>query len=227
MSNPPENSTPFLWDFRLSDHKKIDLSTYESVPKELNSDVCHRWEIRYFWPYTGSSPVTVPVFEPDMFDTKKYRFKIHKDLYLLTGNVSDNIKIRKKQSAAQLVYKKRLYSHNGIDGFSKKTKEEITLKRDFDHLGLEDVLSLVSQTHLIKSNLFHVRGVFPVTKESMVIELKVLPVKIEFSKIYIENKTYLSLCLESKDFNALTFLVQNLNYDVSPCSYTHFLKNLL
>jgi hypothetical protein len=79
-----ENTIPFLWEFRLAQYTGEPITDDVALTQASEPENCHQWEIRYFWPYLSSPLICVPEFEKNMFDVSLYRYKVHKDAYILT-----------------------------------------------------------------------------------------------------------------------------------------------
>jgi hypothetical protein len=139
---------------------------------------------------------------------------------------SENIKIRQTHSGYKLLLKNQLTIQDGIIGFSEKISEAIPIDKKFDALSIEDIRLLVVQTPKLKDYKFNPERLVKLIKESMVIKLKKLPAKLEFSKIDWQGQIYLSFCAESHCLNAIKLIKNKLGFQSSSYSYQQFLKNI-
>ncbi|WP_032113768.1 hypothetical protein [Candidatus Paracaedibacter symbiosus] len=218
-------SLPFFWNFRLMpcNTNVGPFQEFESISLDSHdSQDCHTWEVRYFWPLAEPSPIIVPSFGREVFNINQYRFKFHQDLYLLTNDVSFNLKVRK----SELLLKKQELEREEIIGFSKKKHEPLILEKGIHLLSIEDINKLLIGTDLARFKNFEIASSCFILKESMQLTLKTVPAKIEFSKLYLPYQTFLSFCIESHSFEAVKHLKNHLNFEGKPCSYTMFLTEL-
>ncbi|GEM_PF-2231573 len=222
-----ENTIPFLWEFRLKALHKGALSNFSDLKDKPAPESCHRWETRYFFPYGESTHIIVPAFESTMYNADQYRFKVHRDIYLLTESGRENVKIRFKKSSMELLQKSQLYDQDGIEGYAKKVLEDLSCEKSFDSITIEDVHLMLKQAQTIDSEVFRPIALHRMLKESMVVDLSSVSAKLELSKVYSQGKIYLSLNIESKSFYGLKFLKGMLNFDARPCSYMEFLEGHL
>lgn len=222
-----ELSLPFLWNFRFGKTTSSEVNSC-LIPEDNKETLktlpfCEGWEVRYFWPASDSFPIILPAFEPHMFDLRQYDFNVYKDLYLVTPNLENNVKIRNNE----ILLKKLNHHANGIDGFLRKIRKEITIKKDLNVLTHKDVRNILEETEILGKETTSSFELHYAAKESMVTILNILPAKIEFSKFHIKNKQYLSLCIESRHFEIVEHLKNSLNFISTPYSYVNFLKDII
>jgi hypothetical protein len=208
-------SIPFLWNFRLS---PISVSfPQDPLQESLIKTISGKWEVRYFWPLPHED-IIIPAFDSSLFQIENYRHKIHDDCYLLTQDKDLNLKVRSNE----LLVKKQLVKSEGICGFLKKERIPLSLRKD--------EFSSLPQNNQISQVLFEISGkkspfnVLPVLKESMRIKLDGFhKMHLEFSRVFISDQIFLSLCLEGKNFHEIKFLNNILGIPIPPLSYTEFL----
>lgn len=216
------SAPPFFWNFRLGKTTASEKSKSLPCLDKTDPPQCNGWEVRYFWDFPDAPPVIIPAFEPHMFDIRQYNFIVHTDLYLVPADASLNIKIRKDE----ILVKRHLFHQDGIDGFAQKDREHISNESPIHDLSRAQIEAFLSQLQSLKEEKVGPVELCTVTKESMLISLKTVPAKIELSKIYVNNQAYLSLCIESRTFEAADHLKNSLNINIAPCSYINFLKGL-
>lgn len=216
------NSPPFIWSFRFG--KTIsseEISSLHSLPEQQPKQaLCDGWETRFFWPLTPELSIIVPVLEPHMFDIRQYIFTVHKDLYIVSDKTDDNLKIRNNE----ILLKKLLGTAEHVDGFQEKDRARFILDKDINSFTPSDVSELLENAELPNLEDFDDFKLHYIVKESMLTHLKNLPAKIEFSKIYIGDKIYLSLCIESRTFEITDHLRSSMNFTIPAESYVNFLK---
>lgn len=218
-----DNSTPFVWCFRFGKTVSQEEITPPLSPTPLPKNApCDGWEVRFFWPFDEALAITTPVLEPHMFDVRQYVFTIHRDLYIVSDKTHNNLKIRNNEVLLKKLVNAR---GNNVEGFLEKDRERVSIEQNLTELRREDIDDLFDQIDIASQDDFPDYSLHYVVKESMLIHLKGLPAKVEFSKLYIDDQVYLSLCIESRSFEITDHLRSSMNFITPSQSYVTFLRS--
>jgi len=202
-----------VWNFSLAD---ATLLKHEFNTVSGNEE---KWEKRFFWP--ANEKVILMNLGFDFLNFSHYKFTIHKDCYLPSEQNDNNIKIRKNKCH----FKPQIKQVSDCYCYAKKQKFNLEKLTDWQALALLlPELQKWNQKEPLAEYLKKSLNPVHVYKEAFIHQFAP-KVKLELSRITINDCHYLSVCIESKmqyDTERLASLI--LPNDTST-NYINFLKS--
>lgn len=192
-------SIPFFWEFRLQVLRSSDIERKKRANPKVEA---YNWEVHYFWPMAHDS-IVIPAFEEEMYHADAYTYKLYEDVYLLSSDVSQILRVRNQE----LQIKQVMATVDEIGAYAKKERHPLP--------------------HSLADEYFKTNATCFVLKESLRMKLKTFPhTKVEFAKLHLPNSKYLSIGFEGKEFEEVATLHDCLKLSVPPQTYAEFIRQL-
>lgn len=199
-----------IWNFELDPTAPLLISTCE-----MPDNQGEHWESRFFWP--DDEVITLSGLDESFLNLSHYQIKERLDSYYLLPDANYNLKIRRNQ----LFYKPILTQNHQSVAYGKK----INLEEQSTTMPLPGCTEKNAQTLIehIKSQGITVE----VKKEALVHTFETaLKTKLEIARLCIAQKTYFSVCIESRSAHLVQLISKKLLGTLPASDYVTFLKNL-
>jgi hypothetical protein len=198
-----------VWNFEINADKPLKVPSTTSAVDDLN-----RWEARFFWP--DDRIITLHGLNDHFRELSRYKIKHREDTYYLLANTDYNLKIRREQ----LVYKPILMKTGQIIAYGKKIKlEEQAPNRRLPGCEEKDTQTFLSRIHDQGKKI-------TVEKEALIYTFESsLNTKLELAWLHVTNKSYFTVCIESRSIQWVESITRQLLGDLRACDYVTFLKN--
>lgn len=200
------NSAPSIADLSLEDRQADEQLAYEK---------------RFFWP--AAEEVVIHGLQKKHLHFAHYTFKQRQDCYLLDPSLEANIKIRKDK----IHYKALDKMLGDVACFNKKQKF-MPHEKEANLLKLLPALAHWAQNDELHHFLQQHYQLLDTNKEAFILKLDPrLGAKLEFARITLASKDYLSFCVEAKNQTVVDSLSKILVPNQPALTYIQFLKSIL
>lgn len=197
-----------VWNFEIDSQ---DANKFPPLPHSVKED--YRWESRFFWP--EESIITLHGLSDSFLNLASYESKQREDIYYVLASKDYNLKQRRDE----LLYKPLLKETDLMQGFGKKINLS---NHDSDYL-------LPGITPILKGQLMHLIQTDgqPLTVKKIALSYSFdsePKIKLELSRLMIEQDIYFSLCVEGKSAQLVQLISHRLLKGQPSCDYVRFLK---
>lgn len=200
----------FVWNFEINTDDRLEIPAAEHFVQSPN-----HWESRFFWPQ--DQIVTLHGLNDDFLQLSNYQIKHRHDTYYLLPNADYNLKTRHDQ----LFYKPILMKKPQAIAYGKKIKlDDEAANLQFPGYEDKGVAALITY---IKN---HGKKI-TVEKEALIYRFDTIPaIKLELAWLYVSNKSYLSVSIESRSFSLVESMTRQLLGDLPTSDYVSFLGEI-
>ena len=209
----------FIWGFQFNPVNPLLCKNLKQLLKTIDyeGECRKKWESRFFWP--DNSVVILNNLPPLLLQLNQYKIKSRQDSYILKGNL--NIKLRKNK----VHYKALIQQQGNCYCYAKKDKIKLQKKNKTKLCQLIPQLSSWNEELPFKQFVEQFHTIITLDKEILIHSLTPT-VRLEFSRIQLNNHYYLSFSLESFSRQSLEELVKLIIPMGKAQSYTDFLSKV-
>lgn len=208
-----------VWNFSIEFNSAPSVADLALEDKQADGQFAY--EKRFFWP--AAEEVVIRGLDKKHLHFAHYTFKQRQDCYLLSPDLKANVKIRK----GKVHYKALDKMLEDVACFAQKQK----FIPDEKEAGLLQLLPpLAHWTHNDELHHFlqqHYQ-LLDTSKEAFILKIDPrLGAKLEFARITVASKDYLSFCVEAKNQTVVDSLSKILMPNQPALTYIQFLKSIL
>lgn len=208
-----------VWNFSIEFNSAPSVADLSLEAKQADGQLAY--EKRFFWP--AAEEVVIRGLQKKHLHFAHYTFKQRQDCYLLDPSLEANVKIRN----GKIHYKALDKMLGDVACFAKKQKF-VPHEKEAELLKLLPPLAHWTQGDDLHHFLQQHYQLLDTNKEAFILKIDShLGAKLEFARITVASKDYLSFCVEAKNQAVVDSLSKILIPNQPALTYIQFLKSIL